>query len=133
MARVREIAACNIIQATAISRLQRAHTHKTVSSLERFENQPGDLVDIWYEPTRNDHGGGRGPAEIKTINEDEAHITVRFQGRSLDRRLQEVRPHVPYFIYLFEDSLAYTMTDAWKMVVGFVENMSVGFATCDSF
>ena len=27
MARVREIAACNIIQATAIARLQRAHTH----------------------------------------------------------------------------------------------------------
>ena len=74
MARVREMAACNITQATTIPRLQRAHTHKTMSSLERFENQPGDLVDIWYEPTRNDHGGWRGPATIKTINEEHSQV-----------------------------------------------------------
>ena len=100
-----------------------------MSSLERFENRPGDLVDVWYEPTRNDHGGWRGPAEIKTINEEEARIIVRFQGRSFDRRLQEVRAHVPYFIYLFDHSLAYATTDAWKIIVGFVEHMNVGFAT----
>ena len=64
------------------------------------------------------------------MNEDEAQTTVQFPGRFLDQRLQEARPHVPYFIYLFEHSLAYTMTDAWKFIVGFVENMNVGFATC---
>ena len=68
-ARAREIAAGNIIQATAVSSLQRAHTHKIVAAVQKLEFVPGELVDVWYEPSKKDTGGWRGPAKIKTVND----------------------------------------------------------------
>ena len=99
LSRVREIAAATIIEVTALSRLQRADRHKTVAALERSGYQVGGLVDIWYEPTTKDVSGWKGPAQIATINNDEGNVTVRFQGRTMDRRSQEVRHHIPYFVY----------------------------------
>ncbi len=55
------------------------------------------------------------------INEKEGNITVRFQGRTLDRRPREVRPHVPHLIYalgLFEHK-----GHASLQLGRFVENM----------
>ena len=68
--------------------------------MERSEHRPGDLVDIWFDPPNKDTPGWRGPAQISSINDGEGNITVRFQGRTLDRRHQEVRQHVPYFIFV---------------------------------
>ena len=56
LARVREIAAIAIIEATAKARLNRGDYHKQVVAQERSEFSPGDLVDMWYEPPNKDTG-----------------------------------------------------------------------------
>ena len=69
---------------------------------ERGEHQPqpGDLVDIWYDPPSKGTPGWRGPAHIASVKIVECSFTVRFQGGVLDRRHQEVRAHVPHLAYL---------------------------------
>ena len=96
---MREIAATAIIEVTALARLQRADRHKTVAAIGLAEHTVGDLVDIWYEPSTKDVSGWRGPAQIATINDSDGNITVRFQGRTLDRKHQEVRYPISYFVY----------------------------------
>ena len=98
-ARVREVAAVNIIESLAVARLDRASRSKTRGAIELSQHSVGDLVDIWFEPANKDQKGWRGPAEIRSINADEGNFSVRFQGRTLDRRNQEVRPHLPYLVY----------------------------------
>ena len=68
--------------------------------MQRADYQPGDLVDIWYDPQNKDTLGWRGPAQIASVQEDENNVTVRFQGKTLDRGQQEVRVHVPYLVFL---------------------------------
>ena len=50
LARVREIAAISIIEATAKQRLARGDKRQQVAALQRAEYSPGDLVGIWYDP-----------------------------------------------------------------------------------
>ena len=65
-ARLRELAAQNIIEASAQQRLKRADKHNTRPALEKFAYKPGDLVDIWFEPQTKDHRGWRGPATVSS-------------------------------------------------------------------
>ena len=73
---MREIAASNIIEATALARLERANRHKTVPSIERSEHKPGDLVDIWYDPSHKEQQGWRGPAQVALIQESDGVVAV---------------------------------------------------------
>ena len=106
-ARVREIATTNIIEYNARKRVERAHHNKTQSPLQAQEFQVGDLVDIWYEPqSKDDPRGWRGPGKISSINLEDANVIVRYQGHTLDRWKQEVRPHIAYLMdmVLFADA-----------------------------
>ena len=98
-ARVREIAAVNIIEATARARLDRADKTNTRAAVERFEYKPDDNVDIWFEPSNKDQPGWRGPAAVLSVNAREGNITVRIQGRTLTRQIAEIREHIPYLVY----------------------------------
>lgn len=81
-----------------------------VAAQERSEHQPGDLVDIWYDFPNGDAPGWGGPAQIVSANDGGGDITVRSQGRTLDRRHQEVGMHVPYFMHVgFGHSQAVSM------------------------
>ena len=51
-ARIRELAAANILEATVQQRTERADRHKSRPALERFQYKPQDLVDVWFEPTK---------------------------------------------------------------------------------
>ena len=95
-ARVRELAAANIIEATAKARLARADGYNTRGAIQRQQFKEKDLVDIWFEPTNKDQKGWRGPAETLSVNSAEGNVSVRYQGRTLDRRSQEVRSHTLY-------------------------------------
>ena len=77
-----------------------------MAAQERCEYQPKGLGDIWYEPTNKEVSGWRGPAQVATVNRDEGNVTVRFQGRTLDRKTSDVRVRIPYLVYatgLFND------------------------------
>ena len=99
-ARVREIAAMNIIESTAQARLSRAFRTHTRGAIELNEYHPQEKVDIWFEPTQKDQSGWRGPAEVLSANSREGNYSVRLQGRTLIRTPQEVRPHIAFFIYM---------------------------------
>ena len=82
--------------------MDRADRHNTRPAVERQEYKVGDLVDLWYEPLNKDTSGWRGPGKVHSLQPNEGVVTVRYQGRSLDRRAQEVRPHIPYVLGLFQ-------------------------------
>jgi len=123
-ARVREIEAGSIIESIARTRLTRADDSQSRSSLERAEHKVGDLVDIWFEPVNKDSKGWRGPAEIKSINEDVSNVSVRMQGRTLDRRPQEIREHIPYLVYSI--ILSAEHFSHWQRIEYTCEQMAIG-------
>ena len=71
--------------------------------MELAEYKVGDMVNIWFEPQK-DQPGWRGPAELLSINADDGNYSVRIQGRTLLPQAKEVRPHIPYFV----DMMYYT-------------------------
>ena len=87
--RVREIATQSMVQQTAQLRLERAMSSRTRLAAEQLELQPGDLVDFWRRPATKDESGWRGPAAVTVA--PRPPITVRWQGRSYDVRLQDLR------------------------------------------
>jgi len=89
-ARVREMAAINIIESIAKDRLDRAHKSKSRPAIELSGLKPKDLVEIWFEPSHKDLPGWRGPAEILSVNADDGNFSVRLQGRTLIRQNSEV-------------------------------------------
>ena len=74
---MRGVAAVAIIEAIAKMRHQRGDKRNQVASIERFEHQPGDLVDIWYDPPNKDTPGWRGPAQISSVRIDEGNTLSR--------------------------------------------------------
>ena len=102
--RVREVAAINIIDANALARVKRADKSKTRPATELAEWKQGQTVDIWFDPKDKDTPGWRGPSVISSVNAGEGNISVRYQGRTLDRQTSEVREHIPYFVFLVQCS-----------------------------
>ena len=98
-----------------------------MASIERSEHQPGDLVDIWYDPPNKDTPGWRGLAQVSFVQVDEGNLTVRFQGKTFDRRHQEVRAHVPYLVYL--SSVLDHKASQWHILQREVEALSDVFLT----
>ena len=127
--RVRETAACNIIEANAKARVERGDRSRTRGATELADHAPGDLVDIWFDPVNKDTPGWRGPATMKTINHGDGNVTVRYQGRSLDRTGQEVRRHIAYLVFL---SLCHPeLIHFWNMLRDFTEALVTGTSkTC---
>ena len=101
VARIKEISSTNIIEATARRRIERANASRTLAPIEAKQYQPGEEVDVWFDPSEKDLSGWRGPGQVATVNSEEANITVRYQGKSLERRHQEVRVHIPYFVFAY--------------------------------
>ena len=98
-ARVREVSATCLIEANARAIVERADRSKTRGCVELSDHKPGDRVDLWFEPKNKDQRGWRGPGAIASINAEDGNFSIRFQGRTLDRRNQEVRPHIDYLVF----------------------------------
>ena len=94
------MAAVAIIEATAKMRLSRGDGRDQIANIERSEHVLGDLIDIWIDQPNKDPPRLRGPAQISSVNTGENNVIVRFQGKTLDRRHQEIRAHVPYLAFL---------------------------------
>jgi len=118
-ARVREIAAEGIIESIATSRIEQAQKSKTRPDMRLEQYQRKELVDIWFEPSNKDTKGWRGPAEVVSIHPEDGNAEIRIQGRTLLRRAPEIRPHIPYFIFL---QLVYTSHFTyWLYIRGYIE------------
>ena len=99
-ARVREIAAVNIIEGNAKERIARANRHNTRPAAQLSDYKIKDQVDIWFDPSNKDMKGWRGPGTVCNVQPDEGNLEVRMQGRTLLRGYAQVRPHIAFFIYI---------------------------------
>ena len=122
--RAREIAIAKIIEHTAQDRMQRAEHHRSRPALELEKITAGQQVDIWFEPSHKDLAGWRGPATVLSVQADENAITVRYQGRALERRGQEVRDHVAYLIFVVSQK-AHPHVQ-WQLLRETVEGYKIG-------
>ena len=128
LALLREIVAVAIIEAIARQKASRGRqTQPSSSPEERAEHQPGDLVDVWYDPPNKDIPGWKGPAQIVSVNIGEGNVTVRFQARTLNRRHLEVGIHVPYLVYML--ALIDSKHKEWSVVRREVENLTSAFVS----
>ena len=58
------------------------------------------------------------------MNAEEGNISIRYQGRTLDRTNQETRPHIPYLIFLMhlhEDKFQYLL-----LLMEYTEGLTLG-------
>ena len=78
-------------------RLERALASKTRLAIEQLELNQGDLVDFYRPPATKDESGWRGPAEV--VEAPGPPIVIRWQGRHLQVRTQDLRRALVYFVY----------------------------------
>ena len=116
-----------IVDVTPKRRLAGGDTRGQIASVERSAHTPGDLVDIWYDPFNGEIPGWRGPAQIGIANNCGGNTTAWFQGRTLDRRHQEVRAHIPCLVYLL--ALVSHKGRQWNIVRREAEILTVSFIT----
>lgn len=103
--RLRMIAVNSMIQATALAKAQRAENSKTRISGELLELKPGDLIDFFRPPSSKDVSGWMGPATVAdTTPISQGIIAVRWQGRTIDCRIQDIRRSLVFASFLSVNS-----------------------------
>ena len=91
-ARLREISLTNIIEHNAKTG-RACQCGQNTAPIEAYDHQLGQQVGVWLEPAhKDDPRGWRGPGNAATINAEEGNVSVRYRGRTLDRKMQELRP-----------------------------------------
>ncbi|CAK0801215.1 unnamed protein product, partial [Prorocentrum cordatum] len=120
-ARARELALSSMIEKTATERLIRSERSRTRPAGQKFQYKTGDLVDIFRTPPNKDLDGWRGPAKIvdateETLNDGIVH--VRWGGRVLICRLQDVRRHTSFWSSFFLQ-----FPDEWAPLRAFVTEL----------
>ena len=103
--RVRETAVASMVQETAQQRVERALESKTRVAGEQLALEQGDLVDFWRKPATKDESGWRGPARVveppgRNTDASTPAATVRWQGRDLQVRTQDIRRALIYCVML---------------------------------
>eukprot|EP00975_Prorocentrum_lima_P070886 12934610-Prorocentrum_lima.AAC.1 len=68
-----------MISATATDRATRALRSKTRRSVQVVDNQTGDQIEFWKQPSNKDLSGGRGPATVVHVKPD-GNIHLEWQG-----------------------------------------------------
>ena len=78
---------------------------------------------MWFEPSgKDDPEGWRGPGEIVAILPHQGKISIQYQGRTLSRRRQEVRPHIAFLVGVFH----ITYSSAWLYAREAIESFKTG-------
>eukprot|EP00971_Amphidinium_carterae_P338356 6475627-Amphidinium_carterae.1 len=90
--RAREIAAASIVEEHAKQRMTRALRHQTRPAIEEFPYEPGTSIDFYTPQVGKETPCWRGPAQV--ISVQPGSVTLRWQSRTMERRTQEVRPHI---------------------------------------
>ena len=101
--RLREIALSAMVEATALSRMRLAENYNSRLSGDLLGLEVGDSVDIHRTPANKDLSGWRGPCEVLSVGKlDSGVIDVRWGGRTMSCRIQDVRKTV-LFVFLLDD------------------------------
>ena len=101
--RLREISVSAIAESRSHSRLRLAESSKSRLSGELNDYRTGEMVEVYRQPQSKDLTGWRGPAEVTDVSTIErGNISVRWGGRTMSVRLQDVR-RVVLFVGLTDE------------------------------
>ena len=99
--RLRHLALQSMMQSTAEQKAQRAARTKTRMPGEALELQVGDSVEFWRSASTKDLESWHGPATITDLTGlRDGQLSVRWQGRSIACRVQDVRRALTYSAFL---------------------------------
>ena len=62
--RVREMSLQKIIESTALARIERAMNTITTTPSEALDYRPGERIEFYRNPPKEDVSGWQGPAEV---------------------------------------------------------------------
>lgn len=82
---------------------------------------------MWYDPPNKDTFGWRGSAQFAIVNNGAGDVIVGPQGRTLDRRHQEVKMHGLYLVYTV--ALSDNKEQQWRAVAMGAERLTASFVT----
>ena len=99
--RLREIAIQSMVDLTAKQRLDRALASKTRPTGEAKDLKQGDQIEFFRRGATKDESGWRGPATY--LDQDGGQHSIRWQGRHLSVRTQDVRRALIYLVFLTQD------------------------------
>ena len=120
--RDREIAVQSMAQQTAQVRLERAMSSKACLASEQLELQPGNLVDFWRRPATKDESGWRGLATVTVA--PGPRVTVRWQGRSCDVRVQDLSHSLVFLRFLTRVVVDSSESDPMQLLISFAESLN---------
>ena len=104
--RLRHLALQSMLQATAEAKARRADQTKTRRSGELLQLEPGDVVEFWRKASTKDIEAWHGPAVVADVTSlRDGQISVRWQGRVLTCRLQDIRRALVYVALLVSSPL----------------------------
>ena len=99
--RLRHVALQSMVQATAELKARRANATKTRSPGEALRLEAGDVVEFWRKASTKDVEAWHGPATVTdTSGVRDGQVTVRWQGRSIPCRIQDIRRALIYLEFL---------------------------------
>jgi hypothetical protein len=111
-ARLRELAVQSMVDATAKARMQRADKSKTHPAGELQGPAVGDLFEFYRPPPTKDVSGWHGPATVTDLLVlDHGVIGIRWQGRSMTCRMQDVRRALLYPVFLTRQTVSSPMEE----------------------
>ena len=120
-ARARELALGTIVEQTARMRVERTLKAKSRVSGQVRDFKNGDLVDVYRAPPNKDMDGWRGPAKIVDASPEtlaDGIVHVRWGGRVLIRKLQDVRKHIAFWSMFF-----LSFPSEWDAIQEFIKTL----------
>ena len=120
--RVREIAIHSIVQASTEERLRRTQLSNTRLSTRASGIVVGDIVEFWRQPEHKEVSGWKGPAEVAHVDHEGGIINVKWQGRILLCRPQDVRKSLLSWL-VHGSQIFYNSESPLLEIVWFVNNL----------
>ena len=98
---MREIAFNAIVECSAPDRIKRALNTPARAPAEAHAYAPGDSVDLYRHGAGDKHvSGWLGPATLIDASElSHGQATVKWQGRHMNVRQQDHRPHLALLVF----------------------------------
>ena len=94
------------MQAIAEAKARRAEQTKTRRSGELLQLEPGDVVEFWRKASTKDIEAWHGPAVVADVTSlRDGQVSVRWQGRVITCRLQDIRRALAYIALLVSSPL----------------------------
>ena len=124
--RMREIALQKIVEATAISRINRAMKTRTSIAGEALELRPNELVDFHRPPSQKDLSGWHGPARVLENMPEKGQVAIEWNKKVILVRYPDVRRFMAYFVDVFAvtQSSQSPVSQALRVVERFLADLS---------